>query len=102
MSILKFTAYNHKYTSDDNKEWMSVTSVISNFKQPFEADSIALKSSKNKKSKWYGMTPEEIKEAWKTEAKRATDLGTWYDTDIQFLFLSLLRKKELNFLQNKS
>lgn len=78
MSILKFTAYNHKYTSDDNKEWMSVTSVISNFKQPFEADSIAVKSSKNKKSKWYGMTPEEIKEAWKAEAKRATDLGTWY------------------------
>lgn len=24
------------------------------------------------------MTPEEIREAWKSEAKRATDLGTWY------------------------
>lgn len=78
MSILKFTSQDHKYTSEDNKDWLSVTSLISQFKQPFDADTIAVKSSKNKKSKWYGMTPEEIKQAWKAEAKRATDLGTWY------------------------
>ena len=78
MSILKFYPDKHKYTSEDGIDWLSVTSLISNFKQPFDADAIALKSSKNKKSKWYGMTPEEIKEAWKAEAKRATDLGTWY------------------------
>ncbi len=78
MSILKFTPHNHKYTSDDDINWLSVTSLISNVKQPFEADAIALKSSKNKKSKWYGMTPEEIKLAWKAEADRATTLGTWY------------------------
>jgi ATP-dependent exoDNAse (exonuclease V) beta subunit len=86
MSILKFTAHDHKYTSEDKKDWLSVTSLISQFKQPFEADSIAKKCSTNKKSKWYGLTPEEIKEAWKAEAKRATDLGTWYhnqrETDI--------------------
>lgn len=78
MSILKFYPEKHKYVSDDNTDWLSVTSLISNFKQPFDADAIALKSSKNKKSKWYGMTPEEIKEAWKAEANRATTLGTWY------------------------
>ena len=78
MSILKFTPHNHKYTSEDNMEWLSVTSLISNFKQPFDADKIAEKSSKSRRSKWYGMTPEEIKTAWKSEAKRATDLGTWY------------------------
>lgn len=89
MTLLKFTPHNHKYTSiklDDDREWLSVTSLISNFKQPFDADTIAVKSSRNKKSKWYGMTPEDIKEAWKSEAKRATDLGTWYhnqrETDI--------------------
>lgn len=78
--ILTFTPESHKYQSlePDGIEWVSVTSFISNFKQPFEADKIALKCSKNKKSKWYGMTPEEIKEAWKKEANRATDLGTWY------------------------
>ena len=78
MSILQFTPHNHKYTSADNKEWLSVTSLISNFKQPFDADKIAKKCSTSKKSKWYGMTPEEIKEAWKAEANRATTLGTWY------------------------
>jgi len=89
MTLLKFTPHNHKYTSikpEDEKDWLSVTSLISNFKQPFDADTIAVKSSKNKKSKWYGMTPDDIKEAWKSEAKRATDLGTWYhnqrETDI--------------------
>lgn len=78
MSILKFTAHNHKYTSADDINWLSVTSLISNFKQPFDAETIASKVAKSKKSKWYGMTPTEIKEAWKSEAKRATDLGTWY------------------------
>jgi hypothetical protein len=78
MSILKFTPHNHKYSSDDNQEWLSVTSLISNFKQPFDADKIAKKCSVNKKSKWYGMTPEEIKAAWNAESNRATSLGTWY------------------------
>jgi len=79
--ILRFTPQDHKYTSikdEDKRDWVSVTSFISNFKQPFDADAIALKSSKNKKSKWYGMTPEAIKEAWRSEANRATTLGTWY------------------------
>ena len=79
--ILKFTPQNHKYTSvepDDTIPWTSVTSFVSNFKQPFDADAIALKSSRSKKSKWFGMTPDEIKEAWKSEANRATTLGTWY------------------------
>lgn len=78
--ILTFTPQQHKYSSiePDGIDWLSVTSFISNFKQPFEADKIAEKSAKNKKSKWYGMTPEDIKAAWKAEANRATSLGTWY------------------------
>jgi hypothetical protein len=79
--ILRFTQQDHKYTSikkEDERDWISATSFIGNFKQPFEADKIAEKSAKNKKSKWYGMTPDAIKDAWKAEAKRATDLGTWY------------------------
>jgi len=81
MSILQFTPNNHKYTSIDPNEsidWLSVTSFISNFKQPFDADKIAEKSSKSRKSKWFGMKPDEIKAAWKNEANRATTLGTWY------------------------
>jgi hypothetical protein len=78
MSILKFTAHDHKYVSDDDINWLSVTSFIGNFKQPFDADTISKKASKNKKSKWCGIDPEEIKNLWKAEADRATTLGTWY------------------------
>lgn len=79
MSLI-FKPEKHQYISlgEENIEWTSVTSFISNFKQPFDAETIASKVAKSKKSKWYGMTPTEIKEAWKSEAKRATDLGTWY------------------------
>lgn len=77
---LIFKPEKHEYVSidGDNIEWRSVTSFISNFKQPFDAKSVSYKSSKNKRSKWYGMTPEEIMDAWAAESKRATDLGTWY------------------------
>lgn len=79
MSI-RFTAHDHKYTSlqPDGIDWLSATSFISNFKQPFDADAISAKAAKNKKSKWYGMSTEDIKAAWKAEALRATTLGTWY------------------------
>ena len=79
--ILRFTSEDHKYSSlkkEDEQDWISATTFIGQFKKPFEADKIAEKCAKNKKSKWYGMTPQAIKDAWKSEATRATDLGTWY------------------------
>ena len=81
MSLI-FIAENHEYkTIDEDKpvhDWISATTFVGHFKEPFDAELQAEKSSKNKKSKWYGMTPEEVKQAWSNEAKRATDLGTWY------------------------
>ena len=79
MSV-KFIPLSHEYISTDNDgiQWTSVTSFISKFKKPFDADATSLKVSRSKKSKWYGMNPEDIKQAWKNEAKRATDLGTYY------------------------
>ena len=62
-----FKPEKHEYVSLDPEsdiKWLSVTSFIGNFKQPFDADSVASKVSKSKKSKWFGMTPDEIKEAW--------------------------------------
>ena len=77
--MIKFKEDTHSYTSLDGSDtkWISVTTLVSNFKQPF-ADNQAEKSSKNKKSPWYGMSVEEISNAWSTEGKRSTDLGTWY------------------------
>lgn len=79
MSLI-FKPENHEYVSlqDEGINWVSVTSFLSAFKPKFDAPAQAIKSSKNKKSKWYGMTPEDIQKAWTNEAKRATDLGTWY------------------------
>lgn len=78
---LIFKPETHSYVSIDPNEnitWTSVTSVISKFKKHFDADKVAVKTSKNKKSKWYGMSPEDIKEAWKNESQKAMNLGTWY------------------------
>jgi len=74
----------HIYESlDENLEkdkikWTSVTGFIGLFKPKFNRDLQAKKSSKNKKSKWYGMTPKEIKDAWDSETNRAIELGNWY------------------------
>jgi len=78
---LIFKADNHEYSSvgeEEQIDWISATSFISFFKQDFDAPKQAEKSTKNKKSKWYGMSVEDILNAWSSEAKRATDLGTWY------------------------
>jgi len=81
--MLSFEPENHKYKStdpNDHTEWVSVTTLISCLKKPFDSKAISKRSSKNNKptNKWYGMTPEEIQAIWKAEAKRATDLGSWY------------------------
>ena len=78
---LIFKEKGHLYQSidpNDQIDWTSVTSLVSKFKQPFDAETQAAKSSKNKKSKWYGIPPKEIIRIWNNESKRATDLGTFY------------------------
>ena len=79
MSLI-FKPEHHEYVSTDGDQidWISVTSLIGLFKEKFDAEAKAAKSAKNKKSKWYGLPVSEILQAWKNEAKRATDLGTWY------------------------
>ncbi len=62
----------------DQIKWTSVTSFVGLFKPKFDREGQAKKSSKNKRSKWYGMTPKEITDAWDNETKRAIDLGNWY------------------------
>lgn len=70
--------YDMKDINGDPIKWTSVTKILGYLKQPFDADAAAEKASKNKKGKWYGMSIEEIKDAWSKEAKRSTDLGDWY------------------------
>jgi hypothetical protein len=78
---IQFTAADHKYSSLDSSEpieWISVTSLIGLFKKPFDKETQATKSSKNKKSKWYGLEPQQILDIWEKNNNLALDLGTWY------------------------
>ena len=78
--MVQFKEVGHKYESivPDGMHWISVTTLIHNFVEPFDASTIAAKSSKNKKSKWFGLSTKEIENAWTGENRRATDLGSWY------------------------
>lgn len=80
MSVV-FEPVTHSYTSTNPSEdikWVSVTTLLSALKQPFDSKKIAEKSSKSKKGKWAGLTPEKIQEIWKKEADRACALGNFY------------------------
>lgn len=76
-----FQAENHKYQSldpDDRIEWTSVTSFVGMFKQKFDPVAQSIKSSKNPRSKWFGMDPLEIQAHWAGETDRAITAGSWY------------------------
>tara|TARA_R110000868_G_scaffold91276_2_gene253180 strand:+ start:1003 stop:1818 length:816 start_codon:yes stop_codon:yes gene_type:complete len=78
---LIFKEEGHAYSSTDPNEqinWTSVTALVGKFKEPFDTDAVAAKCIKNKKSKWYGLSSEDVKKIWKNENLRATSLGTFY------------------------
>lgn len=79
MDALVFEPETHSYISlESDTKWISVTTLISCLKPPFEGKKIAEKCARNTKSKWFGMTPDNIQQAWKAESDRAINLGTWY------------------------
>ena len=78
---IKFYADTHKYVSAENEEkidWISVTTLIHYFKEPFDEIEMSIACSKGKNPKYRGMTPEQIRAIWKAENERATTLGSWY------------------------
>lgn len=90
--IIKFDPTTHSYINLDSAEnikWISATTFISFFKPSFNAEEQAIKSSKNKKSKWYGLEPRVIKDLWTKESNRATTLGTWYHNEREKLLCEL-------------
>ena len=78
--MIVFNADDHSYRSidDSNIDWISVTTLVSHFKKPFDAKKTAEKVSKNKNSKWFGIDPVIIQQIWNNEGDRSTTLGTWY------------------------
>jgi hypothetical protein len=78
--MIVFNANDHSYKSidDSNIDWISVTTLVSHFKKPFDAKKTAEKVTKNKNSKWFGIDPVLIQQIWTNEGDRSTTLGTWY------------------------
>jgi ATP-dependent exoDNAse (exonuclease V) beta subunit len=76
--MIRFDPDRHAYVTDNNEEYLSVTKLLSKYKPAFDAETAAAKASKNRKSKWYKMDPEQIKQVWKQESERSTTLGNWY------------------------
>ena len=78
--MIVFNADDHSYKSidDENIKWISVTTLVSHFKKPFDAKKIAAKVTKNKNSKWFGIDPVIIQQIWDNEADRSIVLGSWY------------------------
>lgn len=76
-----FKPENHKYESVDPNEkieWLSVTSFVGKFKEKFDPVATSIKCSKNKRSKWYGIPPEEIQKIWAGKTHKAITTGSWY------------------------
>jgi len=89
--MLTFREKGHLYATvgeEGTTEWTSVTSLIHKFTNFFDAPSIALKCSRDRKSKWFQMAPSEIQAEWKRKNTAALERGTWYHGMIEKLMLS--------------
>lgn len=100
MSVI-FKPQNHSYESLDPAEsikWTSVTKFVSMFKQPFDPVAQSIKSSKNKKSKWYGIPPEEIQKHWAAEGERAVTNGSFYhdEREADLLQIDTIQRQGVN------
>jgi len=99
--MIQFTETDHLYTSvvPDTRNWISVTTLVGGFSEPFNKEEKAAKCSVRKPdrypNKWYGYSPEEILAAWDAEGKRSIELGHWYHSKQE---QELYTHKEINGL----
>ena len=76
----------HTYTINGDSNYTSVTTWNHSHFQHFDADRIIEKMTNSWKwpeSKYYGMTPEEIKAQWEQNGKEAREAGTKMHYDIE-------------------
>ncbi len=79
----------HIYTVKGNSNYLSVTTFIHKQFQGFDADKIIhnMMNSENwSSSKYFGMTPEEIKSLWKNNGIEAAKAGTKMHYDIEQVY----------------
>lgn len=77
--MIKFDPKEHKYISNTNEEYTSVTTVIKRYKKPFDAIGISEKYAIKHPEK----TAEEWREEWKRVGKETADYGTKIHAEIE-------------------
>jgi hypothetical protein len=77
---MHFDEPTHIYTVKGSSEGIvSITKFLHEFFPHFDADAVIKNMMKSKKwpdSKWYGMSPQAIKEAWNANGRQASEAGT--------------------------
>jgi hypothetical protein len=73
-----FKEEGHIYESIPAHSWTSVTTLIESFVEPFDPQEQAYSSSRNHRSKWFGIPWKKIVQIWDDENKRSTDIGSLY------------------------
>lgn len=90
-----FKEEGHLYTYDSTCNFTSVTTVIHHFFPKFDADKIIdkmMNSTKWPKSKYFGMSKDEIKEQWSNNGKKSSELGTLMHAAIEDFYNGTLDK----------
>lgn len=85
-SHITFDEGPHIYTIDGDSSFMSVTTWNHMHFAPFNADQIIEKMMKGRNwnnSKYFGMTPDEIKDSWEQNRDQAAEAGTKMHFDIE-------------------
>ena len=87
---IQFFEDNHIYNVDGREDFVSCTTFIHQFYEPFDADKVITRMMSNnerwKNSKYFGMTKDEIKTLWKNKGSEASHRGTLLHNCIEFYF----------------
>jgi hypothetical protein len=79
-NLIEFDEPTHIYTvNGSSKGVTSITTFLHAFFPHFDADAVIKNMMKSKKwpeSKWFGMSPQAIKEAWNANGREASEAGT--------------------------
>lgn len=87
--FIEFDEGPHIYTIKGDSSFTSVTTWNHSHFPHFDADKIIAKMMSSKwwsKNKYYGMTPDEIKQVWETNRVQAAQLGTEMHNQIELFY----------------
>lgn len=95
---VRFVEETHRYYIDGRTDgWTSVTTLIHDNFEHFDADKIISKMMNSRKwpdSKYFGMTPEEIKQAWDDNRDQAATAGTAMHANVENYYNGLPHEVE--------